>query len=86
MITLLSELDFEHFSPRVYIVAQTDETSQQRVKQLETNKKSRGNEVFYYNNIQFIDITQPRSSSIMDNYSSLYFCGMHSVIFCIVEV
>ena len=43
MITLLSELDFEHFSPRLYIVAQTDETSQQRVKQLETNKKSRGN-------------------------------------------
>ena len=64
MITLLSELDFEHFSPRVYIVAQTDETSQQRVKQLEANKKSRGNEVFYYNNIQFIDITHFLFSSL----------------------
>ena len=46
MITLLSELDFEHFSPRLYIVARTDETSQQRVQQLEIKKKSRGSEVF----------------------------------------
>lgn len=40
MIRLLKDLDFRKFSPRLYVVAQTDHTSSSRIKELENNKNS----------------------------------------------
>ena len=40
MLRLLDGLDLKKFSPRTYVVAKTDDTSVQRVKQLETSQVS----------------------------------------------
>lgn len=40
MLRLLSTLDFRRFSPRLYLVARTDDTSTKRVQHLEFNKHS----------------------------------------------
>ena len=40
MIRLLSALDFHRFSPRLYLVAKTDETSLNRLQNLESQKNS----------------------------------------------
>lgn len=45
MVELLSGMDFNHFSPRIYVIAETDETSSQRVRQLETIRKTDTREV-----------------------------------------
>lgn len=37
MVRLLSTLDFRHFSPRLYLVARTDDMSAKRVQQLESS-------------------------------------------------
>ncbi|EFX83686.1 hypothetical protein DAPPUDRAFT_239833 [Daphnia pulex] len=40
MVRLLSALDFRHFSPRLYLVARTDDMSAKRVQQLESSHVS----------------------------------------------
>lgn len=45
MVRLLSTLDFRRFSPRLYLVARTDDTSAKRVQHLECSKDSTADSV-----------------------------------------
>ena len=45
MVRLLAPLDFRHFSPRLYLVARTDDMSAQRVQQLESSHVSTADSV-----------------------------------------
>lgn len=48
MLRLLYTLDFRHFSPRLYLVARTDDMSAQRVQQLESSHVSTADSVNIY--------------------------------------
>ena len=48
MLRLLHTLDFRHFSPRLYLVARTDDMSAQRVQQLESSHVSTADSVNIY--------------------------------------
>lgn len=51
MVRLLSTLDFRRFSPRLYLVARTDDTSAKRVQHLECSKVSTADSVSIHMNI-----------------------------------
>ena len=56
MLRLLDGLDLKKFSPRTYVVARTDDTSVQRVKQLETSQVSTSAGCVHYNFLSFFEL------------------------------
>jgi len=71
MVELLSGMDFNHFSPRIYVIAETDETSSQRVRQLETIRKTdtREHDVLFISRSR--EVHQSWSSTIITTTESL---------------
>lgn len=71
MLRIVKHLDFVRFSPRIYVIASSDENSISKVKQLETNDGT-----YSIHRI-------PRSRKVHQNYISAIFTTVYSILYSI---
>ncbi|XP_060531906.1 UDP-N-acetylglucosamine transferase subunit ALG14 homolog [Cylas formicarius] len=74
MIALIQNLDFNKYSPRYYVMASNDETSEIKIKNLENEKSDK---------LDYSVIKIPRSRIVGQSYISSIFSTVYSIIYCI---
>lgn len=77
MLQLLKNIDFEKYSPRYYILASSDTTSRNKIKELEESKQNP-------NDYHLISI--PRSREVHQSYITSIFTTIISIIYSIPYV
>nr|XP_023020372.1 UDP-N-acetylglucosamine transferase subunit ALG14 homolog [Leptinotarsa decemlineata] len=77
MITLIKNLDFTQYSPRYYIMARSDVTSEAKVEELERNKATTGQTA------DFVIYKIPRSRAVHQSFLTSVFTTIFSILYSV---
>ncbi|KAG5898045.1 hypothetical protein JTB14_001754 [Gonioctena quinquepunctata] len=77
MITLIKNLDFDKYSPRYYVMAKSDVTSETKIQELERNKAEQGQSTDY------VIYKIPRSRVVNQSFITSVFTTIFSILYSI---